>query len=91
MYPKVAVHLTDDVAARFAMAAKRPGTTKFKIVNDALDLFLDPTRKKHLAANIAGSQRNLSREVRLVHRDLDIVAETIALFPRYCLTVTPPG
>jgi hypothetical protein len=90
MKPKVAVYLTDDVAARLAIAAKRPGTTKSKVVNDALDLFLDPTREKHLAATIVASQRDLSREVRLVHRDLDIVAETIALFLRYFLTVTPP-
>ena len=83
MKPKVAVYLTEDVAARLAMAAKRPGTSKSKIVNDALDRFLDPTREKHLAATIVGSQWELSREVRLVHRDLDIVAETIALFLRY--------
>ena len=90
MKSKVAVYLAHDAAARLAMAAKRPGATKSKIVNDALELFLDPTREKHLAATIVASQRDLSREVRLVHRDLDIVAETIALFLRYFLTVTPP-
>lgn len=90
MKPKIAVYLTDEVAARLAIAAKRPGTTKSEIVNDALDLFLDPTREQHLGATIVQGQRGLSSEIRRVHRDLDIVAETVALLVRYFLTITPP-
>ena len=90
MKPKIAVYVTGDVAARLAMAAKRPGTSKSKIVNDALDRFLDPARDQVLAANIVEGQRHLSQEVRHLHRDLDIVAETLALWLRYFLTVTPP-
>ena len=85
MKPKIAVYVTGDVAARLAMAAKRPGTSKSKIVNDALDRFLDPARDQHLVATIVEGQRDLSQEVRHLHRDLDIVAESpcalAALFP----------
>ncbi len=90
MKPKIAVYVTGDVAARLAMAAKRPGSSKSKIVNDALDRFLDPARDQDLAATIVKGQRDLSQEVRHLHRDLDIVAETLALWLRYFLTVTPP-
>ena len=90
MKSKIAVYVTGDVAARLAMAAKRPGTTKSQIVNDALDRFLDPAREQHLAATIVEGQRDLSRDIRQVHRDVDIVAETLALWLRYFLTVTPP-
>jgi hypothetical protein len=90
MKPKIAVYVTGDVAARLAMAAKRPGTSKSKIVNDALDRFLNPARDQHLVATIVEGQRDLSREIRHLHRDLDIVAETLALWLRYFLTVTPP-
>jgi hypothetical protein len=90
MKPKIAVYVTGDVAARLAMAAKRPGTSKSNIVNDALDRFLNPARDQHLAATIVEGQRDLSREIRHLHRDLDIVAETLALWLRYFLTVTPP-
>ena len=39
---------------------------------------------------LSEGQRDLSQEVRHLHRDLDIVAETLALWLRYFLTVTPP-
>lgn len=84
------MYVAEDVAARLAMVAKRPGTSKSQIVNEALDRFLDPARGQHLAATIAAGQRELSREIRQVHRDLDIVAETLALWLRYVLTITPP-
>jgi hypothetical protein len=72
------------------MAANRPGAIKSQLVNDALDRFLNPARGQHLAATITAGQRELSREIRQVHRDLDIVAETLALWLRYLLTITPP-
>jgi hypothetical protein len=90
MKSKIAVYVTRDVAARLAMAAKRPGTSKSQIVNDALDRFLDPARDQDLAATIVEGQRGLSREIRHLHRDLHTVAETLALWLRYFLTVTPP-
>ncbi len=90
MKRKISVYVAGDVAMRLAMAAKRPGASKSQIVNDALDRFLDPARGQHLAATIAEGQRDLSREIRQVHRDLDIVAETVALWLRYFLTITPP-
>jgi predicted DNA-binding protein len=90
MKPKTSVYVAGDVAGRLAMVAKRPGTTKSKIVNEALDRFLDPARDQHLAATIVEGQRELSREIRHLHRELDIIAETLALWLRYFLTITPP-
>jgi hypothetical protein len=90
MKSKIAVYVTRDVAARLAMAAKRPGTSKSKIVNDALDQFLNPARDQHLATTIVQGQRDFAQAIQHLHRDLDIVAETLALWLRYFLTVTPP-
>jgi hypothetical protein len=87
---KISVYVAGDVAARLAMAAKRPGASESQLVNDALDRFLDPARGQNLVATIIDGRRQFSREIRQVHRDLDIVAETIALWLRYVLTITPP-
>lgn len=46
MKPKIGIYLTDDVAKRLKIAARRPGATKSGIVNEALDGFLGPAREK---------------------------------------------
>ena len=44
MKPKLSVYLSDHVAERLALAAKRPGTNRSAIVDVALDRFLNPDR-----------------------------------------------
>ncbi len=90
MKPRIAAYVTADVARRLDLAAKRPGATKSDIITEALDRFLDPARDKQLAAMVLNGQRELSRDFRRMAREHAVVAETLALFVRYVLTVTPP-
>ena len=90
MKPRIAAYVTADVARRLELAAQRPGATKSDIVTEALDRFLDPARDKQLTAMVLNGQRELSRDLRRMAREHAVVAETLALFVRYVLTVTPP-
>jgi predicted DNA-binding protein len=90
MKPKLSVYLSDHVAERLALAANRPGTNKSAIVDAALDRFLNPERDQSGDAALLRRLDRMSRQLGRVERDLSITAETIALFVRYYLTITPP-
>lgn len=90
MKPKLSVYLSDNVADRLAQAAKRPGTNKSAIVDTALDRFLNPERDPSGDAALVRRLDRMSQKLDRVDRDLSIMAETVALFVRYYLTITPP-
>src|SRR5258708_5711222 len=90
MKPKLSVYLSDNVAERLAQAAKRPGTNKSAIVDTALDRFLNPERDPNGDAALVRRLDRMSSQLDRVDRDLSIMAETVALFVRYYLTITPP-
>ena len=90
MKPKLSVYLSDHVAKRLTLAANRPGTNKSAIVDAALDRFLNPERDQSGDAALVRRLDRMSRQLGHIDRDLSITAETIALFVRYYLTITPP-
>jgi hypothetical protein len=90
MKPKLSVYLSDNVAERLALAASRPGTNKSAIVDTALDRFLNPERDQSGDAALVRRLDRMSRQLDRLDRDLSITAETVALFIRYYLTITPP-
>jgi hypothetical protein len=90
MKPKLSVYLSDHVAKRLVLAASRPGTNKSAIVDAALDRFLNPERDQSGDAALIRRLDRMSRQLDRVDRDLSITAETVALFVRYYLTITPP-
>ncbi|MBT1516222.1 CopG family transcriptional regulator [Bradyrhizobium sp. SRL28] len=90
MKPKLSVYLSDHVAKRLTQAASRPGTNKSAIVDTALDRFLNPERDQSGDAALVRRLDRMSRQLDRMDRDLSITAETIALFVRYYLTITPP-
>jgi hypothetical protein len=90
MKPKVTLYLSDDVAARLALAAKRPGANRSAIADAALDRFLNPERDPHGDAALIRRLDRLTSQLGRLDRDIAIITETIALFVRYYLTITPP-
>jgi hypothetical protein len=90
MKPKLSVYLSDNVAERLALAARRPGTNKSAIVDTALDRFLNPERDPNGDAALVRRLDRMSGQLDRVERDLSVTAETVALFVRYYLTITPP-
>jgi hypothetical protein len=90
MKPRFSVYLSDHVAERLALAAKRPGANKSAIIDAALDRFLNPERDAAGDAALLRRLDRMSRQLDRVDRDLGIVAETVTLYVRYYLTITPP-
>ena len=95
MKRKITVRLSEHIAERLDLAAKHPGASKTAIMEAALDRHLgaevcdrvgswgdaDPTLVSGLDA--------VNRRLEVLHRDLGIVNETVALHARYHLTITP--
>ncbi len=90
MKARISVYLSDNVAQRLALASHRPGANKSAIVDAALDRFLNPERDPAGDAALVRRLDRMSRQLDRVDRDLSITAETVALYVRYYLTITPP-
>jgi hypothetical protein len=89
MKPRIGVYLSEQMAARLAAAAKRPGASKSAIVEAALAQFLCGGDE----VNYIPVDRRLSlmsRQLERLDQNLRIVNETVALQARYQLAVTPP-
>lgn len=88
--PRINVHITREVWKRLDHATQRPGVTKAAIVDAALSAFLSPEADERRDALILRRLDRLNGRVERVERDLTVTAETLALFVRYYLTMTPP-
>jgi hypothetical protein len=89
MKPRVGVYLSEQMAARLAAAAKRPGATKSGLVEAALDRFLGSDDDIGETAGVARQLSGLSRQLEQLDRNLRIANETAALHARFHLAVTP--
>jgi len=89
MKTKIGIYLTDDVARRLDRAV-RAGGTKSDIVNTALERFLDPASEKGPYAEVLARLDAQRKRIQRIGREVEVTAETFALFVRYFLMVTPP-
>lgn len=89
MKPRINVYLDDPIADQLALIARRPGANKSAIVNAALDRFFNPEPDNQTAALIRRLDR-MTKALDRLDRNTGIGVETLALFIRYFLTVTPP-
>src|SRR6266700_6791664 len=89
MKHRVIVYLSENMAARLAAAAKRPGATKSGLVEAALDSFLGSDDDISDTATVANQLAGLSRQLEQLDRNLRIANETAALHARFHLAVTP--
>lgn len=88
MKPRIGVYLSEQMAARLAAAANRPGASKSAIVEAALAQFLgagDDTNELPVDRRLS----LMSRQLEELDRGLRIVNETVALQARFHLAVTP--
>lgn len=90
MKPKIGVYLTNDVAKLLKLAVKRSGATKSDIVNEALYRLLNPKDDSDPDGEVIGRLKGLAKAVRRLHRDVEIVAETLAHHIRQFMMITPP-
>ena len=70
--------------------SERKSITRSAIVEAAVASFLSPDNADRREAAFARRMDRLSRQVQRIERDLGVTAETVALFVRFWLTITPP-
>ncbi len=90
MKPRLCVYLSDPVDQQLALAAKRPGASKSAITEAALSAFLLPDKGGKPDPVLVRRLDRMSRQLDRIERDQTVVSETLALFIRYYLTITPP-
>lgn len=90
MKTKIGVYLTNDVAKQLRKAVRRTGATKSDIVNEALARLLDAAHEKDPGEEVLNRLNGMARSLRRIHREVEVVAETLALHVRQFLMITPP-
>jgi hypothetical protein len=87
---RLSVYLDTDMMALLTELADRKDQPKSLIAEAAILSFLTPDDSDRREAVVTRRLDLLTRQGERLERDLSIVAETVALFIRFWLTVTPP-
>ena len=87
---KVTVYLSRMVVDRLNLACKDPTRNKSKLTEKALNTLLDSERDLSHDAGLLRRLDSLGRQVAIIDRHQQVVLESLGLFIRYYLTVTPP-
>ena len=90
MRDRLNLSLPVEMIARINDLADRKRLTRSAIVEAAVDSFLSPDHADMQEAALTRRLDRLSRQVARLERDQRITAETVALFVRFWLTITPP-
>ncbi len=88
--PRLTVYLSDSVADRLALACKRPGANKSKLVDSALDKYLNSQGNSSSDASLLRRLDHMSKQITKLDRNASVILETLGLFVRYYLIITPP-
>jgi len=84
------LYLSRPLARRFDDIARLRNGGKSALVEEALAASLAPQQVPGIDDKLARRLDDLNRIAKTVERDVAIVTETLALYVRYFLTVTPP-
>jgi hypothetical protein len=90
MRHRMNVYLPSDLMKAISELAERKKLSRSAIVEAAVASFLSPDGADKREAAFVRRLDRLSRQAQRMERDLDITAETLALFVRFWLTITPP-
>ena len=90
MKPRLNVHVSDELFERVETHAKRPGVTKAAVVEAALLGFFSKEFDDQRDGALIRRLDRITRQYDRLERNLTITTETLALFIRFFLTVTPP-
>jgi hypothetical protein len=84
------LYLSRPLARQFDLIARQRHGGKSALVEEALRANLEPERHPGVEEVLARRLDDLSKSVASIRRDVAIATETLALFVRYYLTITPP-
>jgi predicted transcriptional regulator len=87
---RLSVYLDPDMMEQLSELADRRRQSKSLIAEAAITSFLTPDDADRREAAVSRRFDLLTRQGERLERDLSIAAETLALFIRFWLTVTPP-
>src|SRR6266851_2863405 len=90
MRHRMNVYLPPELSKQIADLADRKKLSRSAIVEAAVVSFLSPDGADRREAAFTGRLDRLSRQVQRLERNVGIAIETLALFVRFWLTVTPP-
>ena len=90
MRDRLNLSLPAEMIGRINDLASRKRVTRSAVVEAAVESFLSPDHADMQEAALTRRLDRLSRQVARLERDQRITAETLALFVRFWLTVTPP-
>jgi hypothetical protein len=83
------LYLSGPLAGKFDLVARRRHGGKSALVEEAMRAQLEPRQHPGIEEGVARRLNELSRAVATIGRDVAIATETLALFVRYFLTITP--
>ena len=87
---RLTVYISDSVADRLDLACKRPGGNKSKFVDTALDKYLSNQASGSTDATLFRRLDIVTKHAARTDRNIAVILETLGLFVRYYLTITPP-
>ncbi|WP_299410367.1 CopG family transcriptional regulator [uncultured Roseobacter sp.] len=90
MKPRLNVHVAHELFEKVEIAAKRPDVTKAAVVEAALMGFFSKEFDDQRDGALIRRLDRLTRQYDKLERNLSITTETLALYIRFFLTVTPP-
>lgn len=88
--PRINVHITRESWRMLDEATHRSGVSKASIVDAALRAFFAPEAADRRDSVILRRIDRINGRLDRLERDLSVNAETMALFIRYYMTMTPP-
>ena len=90
MRDRLNLSLPAELIGRINEIADRKRVTRSAVVEAAVESFLSPDHADMQEAALTRRLDRLSRQVACLERDQRITTETLALFVRFWLTITPP-
>jgi predicted transcriptional regulator len=90
MKPRHHIRLDDDLTERLESLCEKPGASKTAIISDALRAYLNRRAANEIDDLVKRRLDRLGGSLERLHRDMEIVMESQALFICHYLTNTAP-
>lgn len=84
------LYISRPLARKFDLVAQQRNGAKSALVEEALRASLEPQQHPGVEEGLARRFNELSRSVAAIRKDVTVATETLGLFVRYFLTITPP-
>ena len=84
------LYLSSPLARKLDQVAKQRNGAKSAIVEEAIKAYLEPQQHPRIEDGLTRRLNDLNRKTATIQRDVAVATETLALFVRYFLTITPP-